>query len=137
MEYLTFLATVQAISALLSIWQSERDYNTARSAFEDRYREALDSRETRAAAERLSGLLPKRIITTYRKNLEKCLEQLDDCVQGKDADAAYRRCESAYRGCVCAILRSLVRTNGALPVDLLDLWENASCGLTPTTISEN
>lgn len=134
MEYMAFIATIQAISALISNWQSERHYKQSREEFDRVYREAVGSAESEQIAAKLESLLPIKVVMTYRKNLERCLDMLDECVEGKTDDEAFKFCESAYRDCVCAILKSLARTNGGLPSDLHDLWENASCGLTPKLV---
>ena len=132
MGYAELVAAVNAILAAISVWQSERDFRRTKDTYEETFERTRAEPETEAVAARISGVLPPSVAQTFRDNLDRCWTKFNDCIGGKTQEDELAKCESGLAGCICGNLRVLVRTNGSLPNDLVDLWKQFSCGAVPT-----
>ena len=131
MDYVNFLAGIQAMLAAISVWQAERSYELATKEFERVSERVRADPATRDAARRLEGVLPPKIAQTLFDNVEVCWNTFNECITGQSDEDSLLDCEAANRKCICANLRALVRNNGCLPHDLRELWIQFGCGPVP------
>lgn len=131
--YIALVATIQAILQGISVWRSERDALAAQRAYEIAFRETEESPATVDIATRIRTIFPQNVAQTFRKNIQKCWDIFNACISGKTQETEIIVCENSLRDCMCANLSSMVRTNGSLPRDLLDVWRQFNCGVIPPT----
>jgi len=131
--YIAIVSTIQAILEGISVWQSERDLGRTNESFDQAFSRVREDPHTKDIAARLSAVLPQDVAQTFRENVQQCWDNFKQCIYGKASEDDFIACEKSFRECVCANLRSMVRTNGSLPYDLLNIWKQCACGVIPPT----
>jgi hypothetical protein len=133
MDPTTILAGVSALLQSIQTWYQVRDSRRASETFSGAYEITLKSHLTGRMeifyqAEMLENIVPKPVLLTMGKRLEKCWTRYHAVLEGDFLPAEIDEATQNVKRCVCRELSRLAElTGGEIPTGILSEWWTTYC----------
>ena len=127
-----FISGVSAVSSAVSAWVKYRDSQRAKEQFDRQFQEKQEAPKTTEQAERLSAVVPQKILDKLSDRAKRCWERYAKVLEGDFLPEEIDEATEAVKKCLCREIGRIKSLNGSIPdEDLEKAYEQYECAKVP------